>query len=100
MNKIERFRLSLDDEQIIQMPKNFRLLKTSSTGLEINCWAVVDRSNDIQDVKFRLKRTGAKVHGLEGYVDTVFLNDQAYHVFVDVTNFVPDDLNPFLNEVF
>ena len=90
--KIKKIELCFDTNQTIEINEEFRVLCVKTNGMDINMWVVVYEDSPMIPLPISLKKTGETVGLLDGYIDTIFLSDEAYHVFANPEKLIPTEL--------
>jgi len=86
--RIHKYILETTDSQVLSLPKGAGILKAAEQRDGICIWVEVDLKAELEDVEFRIFGTGHEVDiGAKygQYIDTVFLGQYVWHVYVVFT---------------
>ncbi len=85
MKVIYKFPLDITDSQKVMLPSDFEILKIGFQGLTLMLWALVDPQCRVTWRTITIVGTGHEFDpGHKSYIDTVFMGDFVWHVFVDI----------------
>ena len=94
MDAVYKYKLSMDDEADVEMPKGARILHIAwqDAGHQdvlrrpagsIQIWAMVDSDAEMEIRRFNVRGTGHPCVGIhaDDYISTVFVRDLVFHIF-------------------
>jgi len=83
--RIFKYTLKLTDEQLIEIPRNHKILTAQMQGGRVCVWAAVEIEGDKVFRNFIIVGTGYDMPD-EGYIATVQDGNLVWHIFSDFNN--------------
>lgn len=85
--KIFKYKIEVEHEQVIKIPKGSKLVDIQVQNGEIKMWAVVDEAvKEVDGMRIMIAGTGRPIHfDLEVYehLKTVQIENYVWHIYVD-----------------
>lgn len=85
METVYKYKIELQDEQIVKLPRGVKILNVDTQDSEIFIWALVDTERDLREIKILIRGTGHEIISCinKKYIGTIQLlgGKLIYHIF-------------------